>query len=219
MTEVPWWGVPVVAGVFTLIGVVAAQAVAVVLDRARAEREDAVRWHADSRRVYAAFLAQAHKIYVKVIAEWKKDSGWKSYHDDLQGLLFLREEVTLTGSGETWAVAGRIFEELVMVTDSREARSEVDYQSFIDNYNAEIQSFILAARAELGIRNRANISPLPRTPKEDTDLDGSKRRYLRVLPLRKKVRGAGVPPVGHKVASWEPYGAAVHQADQGTPEF
>ena len=50
VTQIPWWGVSVVAGAFTVGGVVVAQVVAITPDRARARGEDARRWQADRRK-------------------------------------------------------------------------------------------------------------------------------------------------------------------------
>src|SRR4051794_36137249 len=43
-TNTPWWGVPLVAGVFTIFGVLLAQASTYLVDRRKAAREDATRW-------------------------------------------------------------------------------------------------------------------------------------------------------------------------------
>lgn len=51
------WGLPLVAGIFTLVGVVVAQIVTIVLDKVRTRREDERRWHADRRRVYVEYFA------------------------------------------------------------------------------------------------------------------------------------------------------------------
>jgi hypothetical protein len=59
MSDVPWWGVPLIAGVFAPGGVVVAQVNAIVMDRLRVRREDARRWHEDRRTVYARYLNAA----------------------------------------------------------------------------------------------------------------------------------------------------------------
>jgi hypothetical protein len=63
----PWWGVPVAAGLFALLGVLVAQIVAVRVERDRARREDLRRkedadrrWEKEVREAYARFGAAAH---------------------------------------------------------------------------------------------------------------------------------------------------------------
>ena len=60
--EAPWWGNPIVAGVFAFFGVLLAQGVGLYSAR-RAERiADQKRWHDDRRKVYVDFLGVVREI-------------------------------------------------------------------------------------------------------------------------------------------------------------
>ncbi|MFI8593831.1 hypothetical protein ACIGCK_05295 [Microbacterium sp. NPDC078428] len=56
MTETPWWATPLVAGVFTLLGIAIAQLVALRLERRRHRREDERRLDAALRPAALAYL-------------------------------------------------------------------------------------------------------------------------------------------------------------------
>lgn len=63
--QAPWWGDPVVAGGFLLVGGVLGGLISWLSsrasDRRRAKREDRVRWHQDIRHVTAAVLGLANE--------------------------------------------------------------------------------------------------------------------------------------------------------------
>ncbi|WP_139131890.1 hypothetical protein [Micromonospora chersina] len=62
MQTQPWWGSPLVAGIFAFAGVMVAQVVVVTLDYFKVKREDARRWHAERRIIYAEALSIALKL-------------------------------------------------------------------------------------------------------------------------------------------------------------
>jgi hypothetical protein len=65
----PWWGVPLVAGLFTIVGIVAAQSATWIFDRRKARREDLTRWHVDRRQTYAHFLAALDRYQWFIVDE------------------------------------------------------------------------------------------------------------------------------------------------------
>jgi hypothetical protein len=54
--EAPWWGIPVVAGLFTLLGAALSQLVNYLIERGRRERQKAERWDQDLRECAARLL-------------------------------------------------------------------------------------------------------------------------------------------------------------------
>lgn len=61
-TDAPWWGVPVIAGSFLLLGAVLGFFFNRANDRSRAKREADLRWHDIVRTLSAALLAHAERI-------------------------------------------------------------------------------------------------------------------------------------------------------------
>jgi hypothetical protein len=59
----PWWGVPVLAGIFTILGAALSQTATLFIDRARWKRDNVTRWHVDRLRVYSELLLALDKIY------------------------------------------------------------------------------------------------------------------------------------------------------------
>jgi hypothetical protein len=53
--SVPWWGVPVLVGVFTLLAAILSQAVVILLDARRSKRENERRWDEEKREAYLEF--------------------------------------------------------------------------------------------------------------------------------------------------------------------
>jgi hypothetical protein len=64
----PWWGVPVLAGIFTILGAALSQTTTLFLDRTKSRRDNATRWHADRLKAYSALLLALDKINFDLIA-------------------------------------------------------------------------------------------------------------------------------------------------------
>lgn len=56
LAEAPWWGIPVVAGVFALLGAILTQLSTYLIERSRRQRERSDRWDQDLRDCAARFL-------------------------------------------------------------------------------------------------------------------------------------------------------------------
>jgi hypothetical protein len=163
MTQVPWWGVPLVAGLFALGGVLATQFTVVRLDRLRVKREDSRRWLADRRRIYASLLASAEVIYESLKIEWTSGNGASAYREEITSLRVLCQEVRLMSTREVNAAAWEISEKLTKVTQSPESRQKVSLEDWKEEYKIAMRGFASAARADI------NTNPdewRPRLPTE-----------------------------------------------------
>ncbi|GAA1624642.1 hypothetical protein [Actinoplanes couchii] len=149
MTQVPWWGVPLVTGLFALGGVLVAQVVIVRLDRLRIQREDSRRWLSERRRIYASLLAAAEAIYARLKQGWHEDGGISEYRDDLTSLHVLCQEVRLMSAGDVNAAAWRVSEKLGEVVWSVEARRERPLEKWKTEYKDAVGQFVAIARADL----------------------------------------------------------------------
>jgi hypothetical protein len=65
----PWWGVPVLAGVFTVLGATLSQTVTLFLARSQAKRDDNTRWHSDRLKAYSTLLPAIDRIYTALVSE------------------------------------------------------------------------------------------------------------------------------------------------------
>jgi hypothetical protein len=65
----PWWGVPVLAGILTILGAALSQITTWLLDRARARRDAMTRWHSDRLEAYSAVLLALDKIFNKLVED------------------------------------------------------------------------------------------------------------------------------------------------------
>jgi hypothetical protein len=63
----PWWGVPLLAALFTVLGVLIAQLMTRTAERRKICREDELRWLADRRQAYASYIAQATQLRLRFV--------------------------------------------------------------------------------------------------------------------------------------------------------
>jgi hypothetical protein len=156
MSDVPWWGVPLVAGVFALGGVVLAQVNAVVMDRLRVRREDARRWHEDRRAVYARYLNAADAAVRQITSgpvdgDHRNDDDWRAAVARALGELGgVRTEIQLVASVAVYDLA----RELLVQTQALAAGAEADLAECVQAERLvadKRREFLTAARLELGV--------------------------------------------------------------------
>jgi hypothetical protein len=156
MSDVPWWGVPLIAGAFALGGVVLAQVNAIVMDRVRVRREDARRWHDDRRAVYVRYLNATDAAVRQIVAgrvdgdQGDADDRRQAVTGVLEKLGDVRTEIQLVASVAVYDAA----RELLVETQALAAAAEAD---IAEREKAEHvvadrrREFLTAARVELGM--------------------------------------------------------------------
>jgi hypothetical protein len=157
MSDVPWWGVPLIAGVFALGGVLLAQVNAIVMDRLRVRREDARRWHEDRRAVYARYLNAADAAVRQITSgrvdgDHRVDDEWRAAVAGVLGELGrVRTEIQLVASVAVYAAA----RELLVQTQALAAEADTDLADERARAEAVVadrrREFLTAARLELGV--------------------------------------------------------------------
>jgi hypothetical protein len=150
----PWWGVPLIAGVFTIIGVAAAQFVAWTLDRRKADREREQRWLNDRRSVYAAYSAAVQAFFRAARLHWQDGMGQADIDRYVDNANLHRQEIQLIGSREVAEAAQEMFLVGVMrvsETLERPARTEEERTELWLALRGKRENFIAAARRELQI--------------------------------------------------------------------
>lgn len=155
----PWWGVPLIAGIFAILGVSATQWITWALDHRRSKREDARRWHADRRAAYAGFLVEAEALLMKTSgylrARERGDSiGSRSAALDAAKVLNVRRyDLRLVASAEVRDAAEQLwdaFGNALRIQDRPEGDEPPTAKSFISQHRRHVDELLIAMRNELG---------------------------------------------------------------------
>ncbi|MFI7598991.1 hypothetical protein [Actinoplanes sp. NPDC049681] len=156
----PWWGVPVIAGAFAILGVLATQMTTWLLDRRRSRREDLSRWHGDRRRSYAAYVAAMDEVYMRTSAYLttlaqnnESAPARRSAALDAvrpanicrQDLFLLASKAVRDAADHLWWLPG----EALGPPDTR-SESQRDAAAFRSGYQERLEALLDAMRRELG---------------------------------------------------------------------
>jgi hypothetical protein len=154
MPNQPWWGTPLVAGIFAFTGVIVAQVVIVILDFLKIRREDARRWHTDRRKIYAECLAAAVKIATYVVGYRTGNAIdeaklWEMHED----LIYKSEEINIVASESVREAMNRLGhilqEQLSYIMNKGKEPSE----ERLSQMRRRLLEFSAAARRELGVKD------------------------------------------------------------------
>jgi hypothetical protein len=66
VSDIPWWGLPLIAAVFALLGAAAAQLVTIRNEHGRKQADRSVRWYAERKSAYVALLAQFERTTIRL---------------------------------------------------------------------------------------------------------------------------------------------------------
>ncbi|MEV4121881.1 hypothetical protein [Micromonospora sp. NPDC049645] len=150
MTQTPWWGVPLLAGLFAIGGVVVSQVVTIALDRVKVRREDARRWHAERRQVYVGYIMALQRtgqqFYIHREGKERADELTVAFDE----LMFKAEEVVLIASDDVRAVAGNLSSWFIGVSHLHE-EGDLEEGEFA-YFHQQVAAFRTAVRRELQIK-------------------------------------------------------------------
>jgi hypothetical protein len=161
VSDIPWWSLPLTAGVFALAGALIVQLVTArqyLTRRAAARRR---RWYEERRAAYVALIA----AFERSVARLRRDhrAGITEpdplvYHDEV-GPALIQVRLLATGEVRNAALAvHRLLEDLHGPRPAT-ARSE-DFDEVINHVPLVLHDVELAVRAELGIE----VAPPPLPP-------------------------------------------------------
>jgi hypothetical protein len=147
---VPWWGVPLVAGLFAFAGVAFAQISTFLLERRRAHRDDEVQQRSDWRQASSEFLLRLEELRREIISARRAlQRGEDPATPDLSEVLKARTMVQLLCPERIVAASGpalvRAIVTLRYPSDDDKAR-DAD-----QSYLTALDSFINAVRKELNL--------------------------------------------------------------------
>jgi hypothetical protein len=148
----PWWGVPLIAGLFTIIGVLTAQSVSWTLDRRKASRESAQRWLTDRRQLYAKFLLAAGKAKALAWVNWVNGFEDDEFREALEECLRLRQEIRLVSSSKVRRAAWDMHQhlgDLPRDPKSDKEQAEIKRDEWTNKFLQLDSDFVTAARADL----------------------------------------------------------------------
>lgn len=177
MSQIPWWGLPLIAAVFTLAGAVAAQLVTVRNEYARGLRKRTKRWYEQRMDAYVGLLAAFERDTFKLRAA--QDAGEKP----ASGLTYLDEagpalmRVRLLASGPVRSAALAVHVLLQKLHGEMNpagvpgVRPETHFRELLTQVPLVMQQLEAAIREEL----RIDIEP----PRRAESPNGRARSLLR----------------------------------------
>jgi hypothetical protein len=152
MQHTPWWGTPLMTGIFAFLGVLLAQGVTVFIDARRGRREDDRRWHADRREIYVEFISAAYNVVEYLRAHWVAGGGTAELEQLRDVLVSSMQKIQLTATRRVVDAAVKYRDALLTAINAylndHESTSFDEQQAKLGKPNV---SFVLAARDELGV--------------------------------------------------------------------
>jgi hypothetical protein len=188
VSEIPWWGLPLVAAVFALVGAAVALLVTARNDYSRNRVRKTRRWYAERKAAYIELMAVFERVVYRLRA------GYAAGGRDPDPLVYLDEvgpalaQVRLLASGpvRSAALAVHLLLEKLHTTGGPATVPGVEPQKHFRELLTQVplvmQHFEAAVREELDIRS----SPPPGAGQNPPDL----RQRARLL-LRRPPRPAG----------------------------
>jgi hypothetical protein len=153
VVSAPWWGAPILAGSFAVLGVLAGQLMSWASDQRKAKREDRLRWLTDRRHVYAAYLttlADYRKgIWSLVNKEWDINAAAKT----AETIAAPRAELTLVASATVIdAVDGVLMTaKPLMYLAAKSDRKLLQDSEELKSFDQKVVELRAAARRDLGM--------------------------------------------------------------------
>lgn len=152
MTQYPWWGVPLVTGVFALAGVFLAQFVTMRINNQKVSRDIDMQWNSEKRRIYSEFLAECSQALLILTASRRRDRKNLPQIIDPLKLSLLVYEMQLIASRQLSIHATKLSQETQLLIEAAKSPEPVDDETYTALRQAAINAstrFIECARREL----------------------------------------------------------------------
>ena len=156
-TGTPWWGVPVIAGMFTIVGVALAQVSSYLSDRRYASREKEkredehrARWDPDLRAMCAKFAVQLAALHDEAM---KRHTGQARLFDT-QELEATLAELDFISPAEIYETAHAVFESGVMASVYSQGGghdTELRWQQYFGALRDGRVAYLQAVRRHFGL--------------------------------------------------------------------
>ncbi len=185
MSEIPWWGLPLVAAVFALAGAGVAVFVQARDDRARSRAERSGHWYAERRDAYVALLAQFERAaYRRRVA---LDSGHPiptpyTYLDET-GPALMRVRLLASGPVRSAVMAVHLLLEKVYAPASTPPPG-VDSAKAVREMLGHVP--LVMQELEQAIREELEIRPTPPPASDEPPAPRSLLSYVKRTPAQEK---------------------------------
>lgn len=181
MSEIPWWGLPLIALVFALLGAVTAQVVAARNNYVLSRRKRTKRWYDERKAAYVGLLAVFERDTYRLRTAY--DAGEKP----ISGLAYVDEvgpalmQVRLLASGPVRSAALAVHVLLQKLHGEMNpaavpgVQPETHFRELLTQVPLVLQQFEAAIREELDIQS----APPQKPELSDGDRRGRARSLLR----------------------------------------
>lgn len=152
ISEPPWWGVPLVAGLFGFVGVIAAQATVLVSDGLRVRREDKRRWHTDRLKMYADAIVLATKCFLDDRTSHGPISDAERRAELIDALLLKSVEIELISGKAVREAVINVGKKASAASQQLQAGEQISDEQGKDAVDV-IRRFAEAVRKEIGVKS------------------------------------------------------------------
>jgi hypothetical protein len=184
VSQVPWWGLPLIAAAFALAGAAAAQFVTARNDRMLRRGRRTRRWYAERKAAYVELLAVFERDTYRLRSAYdagEKPSPALAYVDEVGPALM---QVRLLASGPVRSAALAVHLLLQKLhgqmnpTSVPGVRPEIHFREMVAQVPLVMQQFEAAIREELGIE----VDPPDRPATGEKEVRFRARQLLRREP-------------------------------------
>ncbi|WP_130508032.1 hypothetical protein [Krasilnikovia cinnamomea] len=155
--SIPWWGVPIVAGLFALAGVFVSQLFTYRIEKVRTHREEQKWWREEKQKTYLRFLSATKQLEQQIIKKQDGDKfdsrGWgEDTKELLRSVMEVFDEVNFISTDDVCDAATSCLAttELFATTWARETDRET-MKEVRRRFQAARKMFMMKARMELGL--------------------------------------------------------------------
>ncbi|GAA2857831.1 hypothetical protein Acy02nite_67300 [Actinoplanes cyaneus] len=168
MSQIPWWGLPLVAAVFALVGAAAVRYIAARDNDLLSRRRRTRRWYEERKEAYVTLLTGFERATVRLRAGFEaggKPPTLLSYVDEIGPALM---PVRLLASGPVRSAALAVHLQLEQLHGQMNpaavsgVRPETHFRELLAQVPLVMQQFEAAIREELGIEDTPPVA-LPHT--------------------------------------------------------
>ncbi|MEU8813501.1 hypothetical protein [Actinoplanes sp. NPDC048796] len=188
MSEIPWWGLPLIAAVFALAGAATVQLVTARTTSLRSRRRRTRRWYEERKAAYVALLAVFERDTYSLRTAY--DAGTKpasplAYVDEVGPALM---QVRLLASGPVRSAALAVHLLLQQLHSDMNPAAVSGVQPQIHFRELLTQVPLVMQQFEAAIREELRIEATP--PVEAESLNGRARSLLRRQPQTQPLEGS-----------------------------
>jgi hypothetical protein len=184
VSEIPWWGLPLVAAVFALVGAGVAQLVTTRDNQVRSRVRKTRRWYAERKDAYVALLAfferDVHRLRTGYAAGTRKPDVL-AYLDEV-GPVLMQVRLLASGPVRSAALAVHLVLEQLHGPGPEPVPGMDTEKPFLELLG---HVPLLMHEFEVAIREELEIEPSP-PPEPPPPLDSSPARSLRALVRRQR---------------------------------